>query len=64
SSHALTHRLGQGQQGIAQTLFNNPLADVAHPTCGVFVRLNRTYGHGRSSARHPCRIQSAKRGTR
>ncbi|CAJ48901.1 putative phage protein [Bordetella avium 197N] len=23
SSHALTHRLGQGQQGIAQTLFNN-----------------------------------------
>jgi hypothetical protein len=27
---------------------------------GVFVRLNRTHGQGRGSARHPCRIQSAK----
>lgn len=42
-----------------------PLLDNLSPMLltrlrGVFVRLNRTCGQGRGSARHPCRIQSAK----
>lgn len=48
------------RQAFADMLFNNPPADVAHPTCGVFVRLNRICRHGCSSARSPFRIQSAK----
>jgi hypothetical protein len=64
SHHQTTERLGGSQLVIGvmqkETLFNNPTADVAHPTCGVFVRLNRTYGHGRSSARCLYRIQSPK----
>lgn len=44
----------------AVPLFNNLSPMLLARQCGVFIRLNRTCGHGRSSARCPYRIQSAK----